>query len=107
VVRAQKVPPGSGFSQHFRISCWQRGSRRRIRFTASGSRHTFKPAHALNRLETCGYSFGARRIEILATAERAQLADRIAKSLGARPADRRSTSLLFGRPAFQTLGHVT
>jgi hypothetical protein len=38
---------------------------------------------ALDRLERHGYAFGARRVDILATPERAALGDRIASDLGA------------------------
>src|SRR5208282_4969456 len=37
---------------------------------------------ALDRLEQAGYAFGARRVDVLATAERAALGDRIAAQLG-------------------------
>jgi hypothetical protein len=38
---------------------------------------------ALDRLERHGFSFGARRVDVLATPERAALGDRIATTLGA------------------------
>jgi len=37
---------------------------------------------ALDRLEKCGYSFGARNVDVLATSERARLGDRVVESLG-------------------------
>jgi hypothetical protein len=85
VVRAQEVPKRAGFTQHFRIFV-----------LASAGRelkdHGFLVAHlvdhvrtmsaALDRLEQHGYAFGHRRVDLLASAERAALGDRIAAELG-------------------------
>jgi hypothetical protein len=44
--------------------------------------HITTMQRALDRLEQHGYRFGARRLDILATAERSALADRIAAATG-------------------------
>jgi hypothetical protein len=43
--------------------------------------HVRTMLRAIDRLQTCGYSFGERWVDILATAQRAELGDRIAARL--------------------------
>lgn len=84
VVRAQPVPKLPGFSQHFRIFILASGGveTKDHGFTVDAMvRHIETLQAALDRLEQHGYAFGARRVEILATAERAGLADRIARTV--------------------------
>jgi hypothetical protein len=45
-------------------------------------RHIRTMLGALTRLESHGYAFGARHVDLLATPERAALADRVAQALG-------------------------
>jgi len=85
VVRAQPVPDVPGYAQHFRIFVLASAG-------AEAADHGFSVAAALShihallgalaRLERLGYSFGERRIDVLATSERAALGDRIAAELG-------------------------
>lgn len=85
VVRAQPVPKLPNHSQHFRL----------FALTSAGSEqpdHHFtvdalgRQARALlvglDRLERAGYAFGARRIEVLTTPERAALGERFAVASG-------------------------
>lgn len=86
VIRAQPVPKIPGFSQHFRIFVLASGGRERKdhAFTVETFvRHVKTMLGAFDRLEQHGYSFGVRRVDILATPERAALGDRIATALGA------------------------
>jgi hypothetical protein len=83
VVRAQPVPKQPGYSQHFRIFALSSGGRetKGHGFTVETvERHVRAMLGALERLERNGYAFGTRRVEILATPERAEVADRIAES---------------------------
>ena len=84
VIRAQPVPKLPGHSQHFRIFVLASGGResKDHGFTVQALvMHIHTMLRALERLEQHGYTFGARRVEILATSERAAVADRIAESL--------------------------
>jgi hypothetical protein len=86
VVRAQPVPKVKGFAQHFRIFVLASGGleEKDHAFTVRVFvRHVRTMLAALDRLEAHGYAFGARRIDVLATSERAALGDRIASDLGA------------------------
>lgn len=86
VIRAQPVPRRPGLASHFRIFVLASGGleARDHAFTTSVlERHIRTLLAALDRLEGHGYAFGARRVDLLATAERAALADRIAAALGA------------------------
>jgi hypothetical protein len=86
VIRAQAVPPVPGFSQHFRIFVLASGGveTRDHGFTVAAlTRHVRTMLAALDRLERGGFALGARRIDVLATRERAALGDRIADDLGA------------------------
>ncbi len=85
VIRAQPVPDKPGFQQHFRI--WVLGSAGSERaahgFTEDTLvRHIRVQLAALDRLEQHGYRFGARRVDVLARADRAHVADRIAAAAG-------------------------
>ncbi|HEU4730341.1 MAG TPA: hypothetical protein VFT22_20730 [Kofleriaceae bacterium] len=84
VIRAQPVPSLPGYSRHFRIFVLASGGieARDHAFTAGTlERHVRTMLGALDRLERHGYAFGARRVDLLATPERAGLADRIAEAL--------------------------
>jgi hypothetical protein len=86
VIRAQALPPDKPhFAAHFRIFCLASAGResKEHGFTvAAFTRHIKTMQHALDRLEQHGYQFGARRVDILATPERASLGDRIADAVG-------------------------
>lgn len=85
VIRAQPVPDQPGFAAHFRIFVLASAGR-------EGKDHAFAAAalvqhittmlRALDRLEQAGYRIGARRVAVLATAERSALADRVAAAVG-------------------------
>jgi len=86
VIRAQAAPPGLGFTQHFRIFVLASGGIETVDhgFTVESlTRQVTALLTALERLEKLGYTFGARRIEVLATPEREKLGDRVAENLGA------------------------
>ncbi len=85
VIRAQPVPKQPGFAQHFRIFVLASGGleHKDHAFTVDTLVHHIRTlGAALDRLEEHGYAFGARRVDVLATAERAPLADRIAGAVG-------------------------
>jgi hypothetical protein len=85
VIRAQPVPKLPGYAQHFRIFVLASGGRetRDHGFTVHTVVHHVRTVlAAFERLEQHGYCFGARRVDILATAERQVVADRIAHALG-------------------------
>jgi hypothetical protein len=84
VLRAQPAPREPGYSQHFRIFVLASGGReaKDHAFTVQTSvMHIHTMLQALDRLEQHGYAFGARRVEILTTAERQVIGDRIGESL--------------------------
>jgi hypothetical protein len=86
VIRAQPVPKRPGHAPHFRIFVLASGGSetRDHAFTVETmARHVRTMLRALDRLEQHGYAFGARRVDVLATAERAVLGDRVAEALGA------------------------
>jgi hypothetical protein len=86
VVRAQPVPNLPGYAPHFRIFVLASGGieTKDHAFTVETLvRHVRTSLGALDRLEAHGYAFGARRVDVLATPERAALGDRVATSLGA------------------------
>ena len=85
VVRAQPVPKLPGYAPHFRIFVLGSGGMetRDHGFTVETLLlHVRTMLAALDRLEAHGYAFGARRVDILATPERARLGDRVAEALG-------------------------
>jgi len=84
VVRAQPVPKGPGYAQHFRIFVLASGGRetKDHAFTVDTvALHVRTMLRALDRLEPHGYSFGSRRVHVMAAAGREALGDRIAESL--------------------------
>lgn len=81
VIRAQPVPDKPGYAAHFRIFVLASGGRERNDHAFAVEtlvRHIATMQRALDRLELHGYRFGARRLDILATPERAAVADRVA-----------------------------
>src|SRR5262249_31827238 len=92
VIRAQQVPKLPGYASHFRIFVLATGGieTKAHAFTAAVlERHIRTMLAALDRLEHHGYRFGARHLDLLATAERAALADRIASGLDGIPVNRK------------------
>lgn len=86
VIRAQPYPRLPGYAPHFRLFALASAgieARDHAVTAAALARHIRALWAGLDRLEAHGYAFGARRIDLLATAARAQLADRIAAELGA------------------------
>jgi len=86
VIRAQPFPKLPGYAAHFRIFVLASGGieAKDHAFTAAAFEHHIRTMlAALDRLEHHGYAFGARRVDILATPQRAALADRLATALGA------------------------
>ena len=84
VLRAQPAPRLPGHSQHFRLFVLASGGReaKDHAFTVETvGMHIRTVLRALDRLEQHGYAFGARRVDVLATAERKAVGDRIAGSL--------------------------
>jgi hypothetical protein len=86
VLRTQPIPKLPGYARHFRIyvlaSGGQEGSAHA--FTVGTlARHIRTMLGALDRLEQHGFGFGARRVDVLATAEQERLGDRVAAELGA------------------------
>jgi hypothetical protein len=85
VIRAQAVPDKPGFAAHFRIFCLASAGRetKDHAFAVDAlTRHITTIRRALDLLEQHGYAFGARRVDILATAERSALGDRVAAAVG-------------------------
>lgn len=90
-VRAQPAPKGPGFAQHFRLFCLATAGREQ-------KDHAFLVAalveqlqthlRALERLEAEGYEFPGRSVRVLATPERAALADRVAAAIAGVPVSR-------------------
>src|SRR5262245_19411476 len=81
-VRAQPVPKQPGFAQHFRIFCLASAAREQKDqgFVVDAlSTHIATHLAALDRLERSAFAFPNRRLAILATPERAAVADRIAE----------------------------
>ncbi len=91
-VRAQPVPKQAGFAQHFRIFCLASAGREQKDQTfvvSELSTHISTFVAVLDGLERAGYSFPNRRLALLATAERAPLADRIADAVSGLAIERR------------------
>lgn len=85
VVRAQPVPSGPGYSQHFRIFVLASGGQEEKDHGFSVSAvvlHVQTMCRGLDRLELHGYAFGRRRIEILTTPERRGVGERVVQQLG-------------------------
>ncbi len=86
VIRAQAVPRFSGYSQHFRLFALASSAleAKDHGFTVDAvTRHAETMLRALDRLEARGYSFGSRRVDVLATPQRSAVGDAIAARLGA------------------------
>jgi len=84
VVRAQPAPRFPGAAQHFRLFALGSGGieAKDHAFTVETLvRHIRALTAGLDRLEQHGYAFGARRVDVLATPERAALGDRVAAAL--------------------------
>jgi hypothetical protein len=91
-VRAQPVPKGPGFSQHFRIFCLASAGRERQGhgFAVDAlSEQIATHLAALARLEQHGYALPARRVTLLATPEKAAAADRAAETIRGVPVERK------------------
>ena len=85
VVRAQPAPRYPGAAQHFRLFALGSGGieAKDHAFTVETlARHVRALTAGLDRLEQHGYAFGDRRVDVLATPERAALGDRVAAALG-------------------------
>ena len=84
VLRAQPAPRKPGHSQHFRLFVLASGG---IETRDHGFSVETLVAHirtmleALERLERHGYDFGARRVDILTTPDRAAIGDRVAAAM--------------------------
>lgn len=92
VIRTQPFPKLPGFAAHFRIFVLASGGveARDHGFTvAAVTRHITTMLGALARLEGHGYAFGARRVELFATPDRAGVADRIAGDVIGTPVHRK------------------
>lgn len=88
-VRAQAVPNRPGFAAHFRMFCLATAGHERKDHgfvTAALTEHIRTHVAALDRLEKHGYRFPDRRLRLLATPERAHLAQRIATAIPEIPA---------------------
>jgi len=84
VLRAQPVPKLPGYGQHFRIFVLASGGReaKDHAFTVQACALQIRAMLvALDRLEQNGYTFGARRVEILTTPARQAVGDRIGELL--------------------------
>lgn len=85
VIRAQPVPKLPGYAQHFRIFVLASGGieTRAHAFTVETVvLHARTLLAALDQLELHGYSFGARRIDVLTTPARTRIGDRVAELIG-------------------------
>lgn len=90
-VRAQPFPKAPGFAPHFRLFCLASGGREQPNqafLIAEVQRHISTHLAALGRLEAHGYAFPDRRLTVLATAGRAEVADRIAGGITGVPVSR-------------------
>ena len=92
VIRAQPVPRLPGYASHFRIFVLASAG---LETQGHGTTHDALARHirtmlaALERLEAHGFSFGARRVDLLATPPRAALADRLAAALAGVAVERK------------------
>ena len=87
-VRAQPVPKRPGFAQHFRMFCLaSAGHEQKDHAFLTGAllEHIRTHIAALDRLEQNGYRFPDRNLRLLATPERAHLAQRIAEAITGIP----------------------
>jgi hypothetical protein len=84
ILRAQPVPKLPGYAPHFRIFVLASGGQetKDHAFTVEALvLHIRTMLAALDRLELNGYAFGARRVDVLATAERQNIAERVVGAL--------------------------
>ena len=84
VIRAQPVPKLPGYAQHFRIFVLGSAARERADHGFAVEAlvlHIRAMMRALDRLEAHGYRFGARRVDLKTTPERAAIGDRVAAEL--------------------------
>jgi len=91
VVRAQAFAPRPGFSQHFRLFCLATAGRERKEhaFVVEALGEQLSALLGiLEALERQGYELSERRVRVLATPERAALADRIAATVRGVPVER-------------------
>src|SRR5262245_61130338 len=91
-VRAQEIPKRRGLTANFRIFCLASAGleQQNHAFVVEAiAEHMTVMLNALERLEQHGFEFPERRITMLATKERAELADRIVSMIG-RPAAARA-----------------
>ena len=89
-VRAQAIPDKPGFAAHFRMFCMVSAGRERANreFLAGElAVHINTQLGALDRLEQHGYSFGSRKVRILATPSNAQLAQRVGAAVRSSPVE--------------------
>lgn len=86
VIRAQALPKDKPhFAAHFKIFCLASAGRetKDHGFAVDTlAHHITTMLRALDRLEQHGYRFGERRVDILATAEKSAIGDRIASAVG-------------------------
>lgn len=90
-VRAQELPKLPGYAPHFRIFCLVSAGREGVDHavaTADLREHIVTHLAALERLEQHGYAFRDRRVTLLARADRAAVADRVAAALTDVPVER-------------------
>ena len=92
VVRAQPFPKLPGYAAHFRLFALASAGREQPDhgFTCDAlALHIATLQHGLDRLEQCGYAFGARRVDVLGRPDRMHVAERIAARVGgaAKPLD--------------------
>lgn len=83
-VRAQPVPPRSGFARHFRLFCLASAAIEQVDhgFVISAlAEHVTTHVAAIDRLESLGYTIPPRQVSVLASARRAELGDRLAERL--------------------------
>ena len=85
VIRAQPVPKLPGYAPHFRIFVLASSgpeTKDHAFTTDTLLIHVRTLLAALDRLERHGYQFGERRVEVLATAQRQSVGQRIVEKLG-------------------------
>jgi ribosomal protein S18 acetylase RimI-like enzyme len=85
VVRAQPAPRRSGYAQHFRLFVLGSAGREQEDhgFTIESlADHIRTLLHALERLESRGYAFGERSVDVLTASGREELGDRVSGLLG-------------------------
>jgi hypothetical protein len=85
-IRAQEIPKQPGFSAHFRIFCLATAGHEKPNHELAVNavvEQITTMLNALDSLERQGYGFPERRVTVLATSEKAALADRIAANVAA------------------------